>query len=173
VRHFPLLLFQHPRLLSTVATRKQLKSSAGDCKWLTANTFTHSCILCRKARWNLPRRTLKRFQIWPPKEPEYPPEVEQHRKELEAKRDKSLKGPASGTWAIGKNKSHASFGASEYNWETGEYTIRTFRVHHDFPMEIIERIRLKDDDQTLEYDFHISGLGNEHVFVLQFKANGG
>ena len=32
--------------------------------------------------------------------------------------------------------------------------------------------RLKDDDQTLEYDFHISGLGNEHGFVLQFKANG-
>src|SRR5437667_12051014 len=33
---------------------------------------------------------LKAIQIWPPKEPEYPPEVEQHRKELEAKRDKFL-----------------------------------------------------------------------------------
>ena len=115
---------------------------------------------------------LQAIQIWPPKEPEYPPEVEQHRKELEAKRDKFLKGPASGTWAIGKNKSHASYGTNEHNWETNEYTIRTFRVHYDFPMEITERMRLKDDDQTLEYDFHISGLGNEHGFVLQFKANG-
>jgi hypothetical protein len=117
---------------------------------------------------------LKAIQIWPPKKPEYPPEVEQHRKELEAKRDKFLKGRASGTWAIDrKNKSHASFGTSESNWETGEYTIRTFRVHHDFPMEITERIQMKGDDQTLEYDFHISGLGNEHGFVLEFKANGG
>ncbi|PYX02765.1 MAG: hypothetical protein DMG85_20980 [Acidobacteria bacterium] len=89
---------------------------------------------------------LKAIQIWPPKEPEYPPEVEQHRKELEAKRDKFLKGPASGTWAIGKNKSHASYGTNEHNWET---------------------------DQTLEYDFHISGLGNEHGFRVQFQANGG
>ena len=116
---------------------------------------------------------LQAIQIWPPKEPEYPPEVEQHRKELEAKRDKFLKGPASGTWAIdSKNKSHASFGTGEHNWETGEYTIRTFHVHYDFPMEITERIRLKDD-QTLEYDFHISGLGNEHGFRVQFQANGG
>jgi len=67
----------------------------------------------------------------------------------EAKRDKFLKGPASGTWAIGKNKSHTSYGTSEHNWETGEYTIRTFRVHYDFPMEITERMRVKDDDQTL------------------------
>ena len=97
----------------------------------------------------------------------------QHRKELEAKRDKFLKGPASGTWAIdSKNKSHASFGTGEHNWETGEYTIRTFHVHYDFPMEITERIRLKYD-QTLEYDFHISGLGNEHGFRVQFQANGG
>jgi hypothetical protein len=117
---------------------------------------------------------LNAIQIWPPKKPEYPPEVEQHRKELEAKRDKFLKGRASGTWAIDrKNKSHASFSTSEPNWETGEYIIRTFRVHHDFPMEITERIRMNDDDQTLEYDFHISGLGNEHGFVLEFKATGG
>ncbi|PYX02452.1 MAG: hypothetical protein DMG86_07125 [Acidobacteria bacterium] len=116
---------------------------------------------------------LQAIQIWPPKEPEYPPEVQQHRKEMEAKRDKFLKGPASGTWAIdSKNKSHASFGTGEHNWETGEYTIRTFHVHYDFPMEITERIRLKDD-QTLEYDFHISGLGNEHGFRVQFQANGG
>jgi len=116
---------------------------------------------------------LQAIQIWPPKEPEYPPEVQQHRKEMEAKRDKFLKGPASGTWAIDtKNKSHASFGTGEHNWETGEYTIRTFHVHYDFPMEITERIRLKDD-QTLEYDFHISGLGNEHGFRVQFQANGG
>ncbi|OLD16592.1 MAG: hypothetical protein AUI85_09140 [Acidobacteriales bacterium 13_1_40CM_3_55_5] len=117
---------------------------------------------------------LKAIQIWPPKEPEYPPEVQQHRKELEAKRDKFLKGHASGTWAVDrKNKSHASFGTSEHNWETGEYTIRTFHVYYDFPMEITERIRLKDEDQTLQYDFHISGLGNEHSFGLRFKANGG
>ena len=116
---------------------------------------------------------LQAIQIWPPKEPEYPPEVQQHRKEMEAKRDKFLKGPASGTWAIDtKNKSHASFGTGEHNWETGEYTIRTFHVHYDFPMEITERIRLKYD-QTLEYDFHISGLGNEHGFRVQFQANGG
>ena len=38
---------------------------------------------------------LQAIQIWPPKEPEYPPEVEQHRKELEAKRDKFLK-----SWAV-------------------------------------------------------------------------
>jgi hypothetical protein len=57
---------------------------------------------------------LKAIQIWPPKEPEYPPEVQQHRKKLEAKRDKFLKGHASGTWAIDKkNKSHAAFGTSE------------------------------------------------------------
>jgi len=117
---------------------------------------------------------LQAIQIWPPKEPEYPPEVQQHRKEMEAKRDKFLKGPASGTWAIdSKNKSHASFGTGEHNWETGEYTIRTFHVYYDFPMEITERIRLKDEDQTLQYDFHISGLGNEHSFGLRFKANGG
>ena len=117
---------------------------------------------------------LQAIQIWPPKEPEYPPEVQQHRKEMEAKRDKFLKGPASGTWAIDtKNKSHASFGTGEHNWETGEYTIRTFHVYYDFPMEITERIRLKDEDQTLQYDFHISGLGNEHSFGLRFKANGG
>ena len=117
---------------------------------------------------------LQAIQIWPPKEPEYPPEVQQHRKELEAKRDKFLKGHASGTWAIDrKNKSHASFGTSEHNWERGEYTIRTFHVYYDFPMEITERIRLKDEDQTLQYDFHISGLGNEHSFGLRFKANGG
>jgi len=30
---------------------------------------------------------------------------------------------------------------------------------------------MKDDDETLEYEFHIIGLGNEHGFVLQFKAN--
>ena len=38
-------------------------------------------------------------------------------------------------------------------------------------MEITERLRTKDDDETLEYEFHISGLGNEHGFVLQFKAD--
>jgi hypothetical protein len=117
---------------------------------------------------------LNSIQTWPPKRPEFPPEVEQRRKELEARRDKFLKGRAGGTWAIDRNnKSHASFGTSEPNWETGEYTIRTFRIHHDFPMEITERLRPKDDYQTLEYDFRISGLGSEHSFALLFKANGG
>ena len=69
------------------------------------------------------------------------------------------------------NNSTGSFGESEQNGKTGELTIRTFRVHHDFPMEITERLRPKDDDETLEYEFHISGLGNEHGFVLQFKAD--
>jgi len=36
-------------------------------------------------------------------------------------------------------------------------------------MEITERIRLKDEDQTLQYDFHISGLGNEHSFDCDSK----
>ena len=117
---------------------------------------------------------LTAIQIWPPKKPELPPDVKQRRTELEAKRDKFLKGGASGTWAIdGNNKSHVSFGTSEPNWETGEYTIRTFRIHHDFPMEITERLRPKDDYKTLEYEFHISGLGNEHSFALLFKATGG
>ena len=48
---------------------------------------------------------LKAIQIWPPKEPEYPPEVEQHRKELQAKRDKFLKDLQAGRGAIdSKNK---------------------------------------------------------------------
>ena len=142
---------------------------SGDWKWLTANTFARWWILCRRAHWNLPRRTLKQSRYG--RQSTGSP---QHRKELEAKRDKFLKGHASGTWAVDrKNKSHASFGTSEHNWETGEYTIRTFHVYYDFPMEITERIRLKDEDQTLQYDFHISGLGNEHSFGLRFKANGG
>ena len=120
---------------------------------------------------------LKAIQTWPPKRPEQRPEVEKFRKELEQKRDKFLKLSGSGArvdaWLIDRNnKTHASCGSSDHNWETGEMTIRTFRVHHDFPMEITERFRMKDADKTLEYDFHISGLGNEHGFVLQFKANG-
>ena len=71
-----------------------------------------------------------------------------------------------------KNKTIGSFGDIKHNWETGEMTLRTFRVHNDFPMEITERLRMKDKDEILEYGFHISGLGNEHGFVLQFKANG-
>ncbi len=116
---------------------------------------------------------LTAIQTWPPKPPQESPAVQQHIKELEAKRDKFLKGQSSGTgvWAIDKNKkSHASFGSCDHNWETGEYTVKTFRVHYDFPMETTERFRVKDD-QTLEYDFHISGLGNEHAFALEFRAN--
>jgi len=115
---------------------------------------------------------LEAIQTWPPKRPEERPEVEKFRKELEQKRQKFLGGGGTGGWAIDRNnKTTGSFGESEHNWETGEMTLRTFRVHHDFPMEITERLRMKDDDGTLEYEFHISGLGNEHGFVLQFKAN--
>jgi hypothetical protein len=120
---------------------------------------------------------LQAIQTWPPKEQEsMRPHVAQLRKELEQKRDKFLKGTGVGTsvWAMDRNnKSHASCGDSAHNWETGELTVRTFRVHYDFPMEITERFRMKDDDRTLEYEFHISGLGSAHGFVLQFKANGG
>jgi hypothetical protein len=118
---------------------------------------------------------LKAIQTWPPKHPEQRPEVVQRRKELEEKRDKFLKGRAdigTGVWLIDRNnKTHASCDNSDHNWETGELTVRTFRVHYDFPMEITERFRMKDNDTTLEYEFHIGGLGNEHGFVLQFKAN--
>jgi hypothetical protein len=115
---------------------------------------------------------LKAIQTWPPKRPDQRPELEKFRKELEQKRQKFLRGGGTGGWAIDRNnKTTGSFSDSEHNWETGEMTERTFRVHHDFPMEITERLRMKDDDETLEYEFHISGLGNEHGFVLQFKAN--
>jgi hypothetical protein len=120
---------------------------------------------------------LNAIQTWPLKEPERHPRVAQIRSELEQKRDKFLKGHRGvGTafWAVDrKNKSHASCGDTEQNWETGELTVRTFRVHYDFPMEITEQFRMRDDDHTLEYEFHIDGLGNEHGFVLQFKSNGG
>jgi hypothetical protein len=113
---------------------------------------------------------LKAIQIWPPEIPESRPEIEQLRNELKAKRDKFLKSRASGMWAIDrKEKSHASYATSEHNWETAEYTIRTFRVHYDFSMEITERIRLLDDDQTLEYDFHVSGLAMNTVSYSNSK----
>lgn len=116
---------------------------------------------------------LRAIQTWPRKEPDRS-HIARLRDDLEQKREKFLKGGGSGTWSIDrKNKTHGSFGSSEHNWETGEITMRTFRIHHDFPMEITERFRMKDDDERLEYEFHISGLGNEHGFVLQFKANGG
>jgi hypothetical protein len=116
---------------------------------------------------------LKAIQTWPPKRPEQRPELEKFRKELEQKRLKFLRGDGTGAWAIDRhNKTTGSFGDSEDNWGTGEMTERTFRVHHDFRMEITERFRMKDDDKTLEYDFHISGLGNAHGFVLLFKADG-
>jgi hypothetical protein len=132
-------------------------------------------------------RFLQAIQTWPPQKTAPPPRVvertkkheqqrEQYGRELEQKRDRFLKlsgsGGGSSVWMIDRNnKTHASCGSTEHNWETGEMTERTFRVHHDFPMEITERLRMKDDDETLEYEFHISGLGNEHGFVLQFKAN--
>jgi hypothetical protein len=130
---------------------------------------------------------LLAIQTWPPQKTAPPPHVvermkkheqrrEQYRRELEQKRDRFLKlsgsGGGSSVWMIDRNnKTHASCGSTEHNWETGEMTVKTFRVHHDFPMEITERFRMKDDDRTLEYDFHISGLGNEYDFALQFKAN--
>jgi hypothetical protein len=117
---------------------------------------------------------LKAIQEWPPKRLERRPQVEKFRKELEQKQQKFLGSSGTGAWAIDKNnKTTGSFGDSEHNWETGEMTLRTFRAHHDFPMEITERLRMKDNDETLEYEFHIRGLGNEHGFVVQFKSNGG
>ena len=126
---------------------------------------------------------LQALQTPLPSKPEYPPhiarhteKVEQIRKELEQKWDRFLKIPGSGTsgWALDRNnKMHASGSKSEHNWETGELTVRTFRVHYDFPILITERFRMRDEDRTLEYDLHVSGLGNEHGFVLQFKADGG
>lgn len=121
--------------------------------------------------WESAQTYLSAIQTWPPKPHEYPPQVEQHRKELEAKRDKFLKLGGSGTWAMDtNNKSHASFGTSEHNWETGELTIRTFRVHCDFPMELTERLLMEDDNRKLHYEFHISGLGAEHGLALDFEA---
>jgi len=115
---------------------------------------------------------LKAIQTWPPKRLEQRPEVEKFRKEMEQKRQKFLGSGGTGSWVIDRNnKTTGSFDDSEHNWETGEMTLRTFRVHHDFPMEITERLRMRDDDGALEYEFHISGLGNEHGFVLQFKGN--
>ena len=112
---------------------------------------------------------LTAIQTWPPKRREQRPEVENFRKELEQKRQKFLGGGGTGSWAIDRSdKTTGSFSDSEHNWETGEMTLRTFRVHHDFPMEVTERLRMKDNDDTLEYEFHIRGLGNEHGFVLRF-----
>jgi hypothetical protein len=108
---------------------------------------------------------LNTIQTWPPKRAEQRPEVEKFRKELEHKRQKFLRSGGTGSWAIDRNnKTTGSFGDSEHNWDTGEITERTFRVHHDFPMEITERLRMKDDDETLEYEFHISGFGQRARF---------
>lgn len=116
---------------------------------------------------------LKAIQTWPRKCPERSPEVEKFREELVQRRQKFLRGGGTGTWGVDrKNKTTGSFGDTEHNWETGEMTLRTFRVHHDFPMEITERLRMKEKDEIFEYEFHSSGLGNEHRFVLQFKAEG-
>jgi hypothetical protein len=117
---------------------------------------------------------LQAIQTWQPK----PPEIagldafmEKFRGELEEKRQKFLRGSGTGAWAVDRNKkTTGSFGTSEHNSETGETTMRTFRVHHDFPMEITERFRMKDNDDTLEYEYHISGLGSQHGFILQFRA---
>ena len=48
----------------------------------------------------------------------------------------------------------------------GELTLKTFRLHYDFPIDITERFRMKDDGETLEYEFHISGLGNERYMSV-------
>lgn len=115
---------------------------------------------------------LRNIQVWPPKPREYPPEVAEHRKKLETARDKFL-AHRSGTsfWAIdGNNKTSASCGESEWNRDTDEYTVKTFRVHQDFPLEITERFQTKDDGHALVYKWHISGLGKEHELQLEFKA---
>lgn len=113
---------------------------------------------------------LRNIQLWPPKPPEYLPEVVEHRKKLEAARDRFL-AHRSGTWVIDRNnKTDASYGESEWNRDTGEFTVRTFRVHQDFPLEITERFQTKDDGHTLVYKLHIPGLGKEHELQLEFQA---
>jgi hypothetical protein len=118
---------------------------------------------------------LEAIQTWPPKRPERPimdSFIEKFRGELERKREKFLRGSGTGFWARDRNnKITGSFGNTEHNWETGVMTVRTFRVHRDFPMEITEQLRMKDNDETLEYEFHISGVGNEHAFHIEFQAN--
>jgi hypothetical protein len=122
---------------------------------------------------------LQAIQTWPRKEPDRS-HIARLRSDLEQKREKFLKGGAvgasvgTGGWVIDRNnKTFGSYSQSEHNWETGELTEKTFRLYHDYPLEITERFRMRDEDKLLEYDFHISGLGNEHGFVLQFKAAGG
>lgn len=90
---------------------------------------------------------LTAVQSWPPKPPEYPPDVQQTIKELKERRDGFLK-HGSGSWMMREDKSHVQFGESERNWTTGELTIRTFRVHYDFPMELTEKLLMKNNDQT-------------------------
>jgi hypothetical protein len=114
---------------------------------------------------------LRNIQVWPPKPVEYPPEVVADRKKLDAARDKFL-AHRSGTsyWAVDRNnKTSASYGESEWNRDTGEYTVKTFRVHQDFPLEITERFQTKDDTHTLIYKLHICGLGKEHELQLEFE----
>jgi hypothetical protein len=113
---------------------------------------------------------LKGIQTWPPRRPEQRPEVETFRKELEQKRQKFLGGGGTGSWAIDRNnKTTGSFDDSEHNWETGEMTVRTFRVHHDFPMEITERLQMKDDDETLEYEFPHQRVGQRARFFIAIQ----
>lgn len=113
---------------------------------------------------------LSTIQTWPPKPPEMPDVIE-GRKKLDERMSKFLKYP-SGGWSIDRaNKVHASYSDSERNWDTGELTRRTFCVHNDFPIEITERFLMKDNDETLEYKFHLKGLGKEHEFVLHFNAD--
>ncbi|HYU46791.1 MAG TPA: hypothetical protein VEK84_11535 [Terriglobales bacterium] len=94
---------------------------------------------------------LRNIQVWPPKPPEDPPEVVEHRKKLEAARDKFLAHRSGTSYGAidGKNKIDASYGESEWNHDRGEDKIRTFRVHQDFPLEITEGFQTKNDGHVL------------------------
>jgi hypothetical protein len=118
------------------------------------------------------RHYLRMIQVWPPAPIEFPPQGELQRKRIDELRHKFLKhkGGSGGYYFDQRNKSFASFTDSEQNPDTGEMTVRTFRVHNDFPMEITERFRMVDGDQTLEYEYHVKGLDKEHSFVLKFEA---
>jgi hypothetical protein len=118
------------------------------------------------------RHYLHMLQVWPPEPIQFPPEFERQRNKIDELRHKFLKhkGGSGGFGLDQRNKAFASFTDSDQNPDTGELTVRTFRVHNDVPMEITERFRMVDGDQTLEYEYHIKGLDKEHSFVVRFEV---
>jgi hypothetical protein len=117
---------------------------------------------------------LAAIQTWPPKPIELPPDVLERRRQLEETRDRFIGRPASGGWSISRDaKTHGSFSDGRYDRETGEYTAKTFRVHHGFPIMTTEKYRTKDDEQTLEYEYILEGLGEKRHLVVQCRVGEG